>query len=175
MRKRSSGDKLRKEDKYNPEYIDFGPDTTVYWSECALEIDGEVKFDYDWITGWIKHNGDGWRLPTVEEVKQLKWVKPTMYAAPYNDFEYGYIGFQMSDENDVLISDKNKLLKYRRIPNVTSTVDHFWTNDMWESNDFTNGFIKEYGFNNQWKFKIYIVNKNNRNPVFLVKDKKSED
>ena len=167
---KGAGESIKKEDEYNPEYIDFGKDTTVYWADCALEIDGEIKFDYDWINGWIEHNGNGWRLPTENEVRQLNWERSIMYTTPYNDFEKGFIGFQMGDKNGNLIPDK--LLKYRRIPSKTSNVDHFWTNDVHESDNYTNGFIRVYGFDNQFRFNIWIVNKNNRNPVFLVKDKK---
>lgn len=175
MLDRGSGDTVRKEDEYNPEYIDFGPETTVYWSDCALEIDGEVKFDYDWINGWIKYNGDGWRLPTVEEVKQLKWMRGYYNLKPFGDFKSGCIWFHIGNNMKNPVFDEKNVLKLERIPNKTSTIDQFWTNDVFESDDFWNGSPKVYGFNNEGKFSIKVVNKDNKYPVFLVKDKKSED
>ena len=70
MQDRSSGETIRKEDKFNPDYVDFGDDTTVYWAIDNLEIDGEGKFYFDDIKDY---NNNGWRLPTVDEVNQLKW------------------------------------------------------------------------------------------------------
>lgn len=67
---RSAGEVVRDEDKFNPDYVDFGPDTTVYWAIDNLEIDGEVKFYFDDVKDY---NNNGWRLPTVDEVNQLKW------------------------------------------------------------------------------------------------------
>ena len=82
---RSSGDTIRKEDKFNPNYVDFGDDTTVYWAIDNLEIDGEGKFYFDDIKDY---NNNGWRLPTVKEVNQLIWSIWISWYEGCNPFKF---------------------------------------------------------------------------------------
>ncbi len=154
---KGAGESIKKEDEYNPDYIDFGNNTTVYWAENNLIIDGDPKFKYNWINGWLKYNGNGWRLPTQEEVDQLKWKSPVV------NLKTGEYLFPIGGR------DEDRYLIYTKITNYTSTSDRFMTKD---ESTFDHNFIITYGFDNVGRFKILGVNKEVRMPVFLVKDKK---
>ena len=148
MQDRSSGDKIRQEDKFNPDYVDFGDDTTVYWAIDNLEIDGEGKFYFDDIKDY---NNNGWRLPTVDEVNQLKW----------NIWISWYEGC-----NHLKFDDGNEL----KLKTNGSGGFNMWTKEI--NTKFPNAAYA-YGFNNSHDFDITSFNKSiNRLFVFLVKDKK---
>lgn len=148
MQDRSSGDTVRKEDKFNPDYVDFGDDTTVYWAIYNLEIDGEGKFYFDDIKDY---NNNGWRLPTVDEVSQLKW----------NIWISWYEGC-----NHLKFDDGNEL----KLKTNGSGGFNMWTKEI--NTKFPNAAYA-YGFNNSQDFDITSFNKSiNRLFVFLVKDKK---
>ena len=147
MQDRSAGDAVRKEDKFNPDYVDFGDDTTVYWAIDNLEIDGEGKFDFDDIKDY---NNNGWRLPTVKEVNQLKW---NIWIAWYK----GCYHLQFDDGNELKLKTNG------------SGGFHMWTKD---NTKFPN-IAYAYGFDNSQHFDITSFNKSiNKLFVFLVKDKK---
>ena len=148
MQDRSSGETIRKEDKFNPDYVDFGDDTTVYWAIDNLEIDGEGKFYFDDIKDY---NNNGWRLPTVDEVNQLKW----------NIWISWYEGC-----NHLKFDDGNEL----KLKTNGSGGFNMWTKEI--NTKFPNAAYA-YGFNNSHDFDITSFNKSiNRLFVFLVKDKK---
>ena len=145
---RSAGEVIRDEDKFNPDYVDFGPDTTVYWAIDNLEIDGEVKFHFDDIKDY---NNNGWRLPTVDEVNQLKWNIRTSWYKGCKYFEF---------------EDGNKL----RLKTNGNGGFHMWTKEI---NPKFPSAAYAYGFNNSNDFDVTSFNKSiNRLFVFLVKDKK---
>ncbi len=145
---RSAGDVVRDEDKFNPDYVDFGEDTTVYWAVDNLEIDGEVKFYFDDVKDY---NNNGWRLPTVDEVNQLKWnVRIAWYE--------GCKHLKFDDGNEL------------RLKTNGSGGFHMWTKEI--NVKFPSGAYA-YGFDNMNTFNIDSFNKSiNRLFVFLVKDKK---
>ena len=148
MQDRSSGETIRKEDKFNPDYVDFGDDTTVYWAIDNLEIDGEGKFYFDDIKDY---NNNGWRLPTVDEVNQLKW----------NIWISWYEGC-----NHLKFDDGNEL----KLKTNDSDGFHMWTKEI--NTKFPDAAYA-YGFDNSHDFDITSFNKSiNRLFVFLVKDKK---
>ena len=145
---RSSGDTIRKEDKFNPNYVDFGDDTTVYWAIDNLEIDGEGKFYFDDIKDY---NNNGWRLPTVDEVNQLKWNIWISWNKGCNHLKF---------------DDGNEL----KLKTNGSGGFHMWTKEI--NTKFPNTAYA-YGFDNSHNFDITSFNKSiNRLFVFLVKDKK---
>ena len=148
MQDRSSGDKIRQEDKFNPDYVDFGDDTTVYWAIDNLEIDGEGKFYFDDIKDY---NNNGWRLPTVDEVNQLKWNIWISWNKGCNHLKF---------------DDGNEL----KLKTNGSGGFHMWTKEI--NTKFPNAAYA-YGFDNSHDFDITSFNKSiNRLFVFLVKDKK---
>ena len=148
MQDRSSGETIRKEDKFNPDYVDFGDDTTVYWAIDNLEIDDEGKFYFDDIKDY---NNNGWRLPTVDEVNQLKW----------NIWISWYEGC-----NHLKFDDGNEL----KLKTNDSDGFHMWTKEI--NTKFPDAAYA-YGFDNSHDFDITSFNKSiNRLFVFLVKDKK---
>ena len=148
MQDRSSGDTVRDEDKFNPDYVDFGDNTTVYWAIDNLEIDGEGKFYFDDIKDY---NNNGWRLPTVDEVNQLKW----------NIWISWYEGC-----NHLKFDDGNEL----KLKTNDSDGFHMWTKEI--NTKFPDAAYA-YGFDNSHDFDITSFNKSiNRLFVFLVKDKK---
>ena len=147
MQDRSSGETIRKEDKFNPDYVDFGDDTTVYWAIDNLEIDGEGKFYFDNIKDY---NNNGWRLPTVDEVNQLKW---NIWIAWYKGCNH----LKFDDGNELKLKTNN------------NDGFHMWTKD----NTKFPIIAYAYGFDNSDDFDITSFNKSiNRLFVFLVKDKK---
>ena len=148
MQDRSSGDTVRKEDKFNPDYVDFGDDTTVYWAIDNLEIDGEGKFYFDDIKDY---NNNGWRLPTVDEVNQLKW---NIWIAWYEGCNH----LKFDDDNELKLKTNG------------SGGFYMWTKEI--NTKFPNAAYA-YGFDNSHDFDITSFNKSiNRLFVFLVKDKK---
>ena len=145
---RSAGEIIRDEDKFNPDYVDFGPDTTVYWAIDNLEIDGEVKFYFDDVKDY---NNNGWRLPTVDEVNQLKWN----IRIPWYD---GCKHLKFDGGNEL------------RLKTNGSGGFHMWTKEI---NTKFPSSAYAYGFNNSNDFDVTNFNKSfNRLFVFLVKDKK---
>ena len=148
MQDRSSGETIRKEDKFNPDYVDFGDDTTVYWAIDNLEIDGEGRFYFDDIKDY---NNNGWRLPTVDEVNQLKW---NIWISWYEGCNH----LQFDDGNEVKLKTNN------------NDGFHMWTKEI--NTKFPNTAYA-YGFDNSHDFDITSFNKSiNKLFVFLVKDKK---
>ena len=147
MQDRSSGETIRKEDKFNPDYVDFGDDTTVYWTIDNLEINGEGKFYFDDIKDY---NNNGWRLPTVDEVNQLKW---NIWISWYEGCKH----LQFDDGNELKLKTNG------------SGGFHMWTKDNTKFPDAAYA----YGFDNSQHFDITSFNKSiNKLFVFLVKDKK---
>lgn len=146
---RSSGEVIRDEDKFNPDYVDFGDNTTVYWAIDNLEIDGEVKFYFSDVQ---KYNNNGWRLPTVDEVKQINWDN---IRTPWYD-GCKHLKFQGGIELRLFTNGSGGF--------------HMWTKDAcakWPTAAWS------YGYDNMDKFSVDSFNKNlNRLFVFLVKDKK---
>ena len=148
MQDRSAGETIRKEDKFNPDYVDFGDDITVYWAIDNLEIDGEGKFYFDDIKDY---NNNGWRLPTVDEVNQLKWNIWISWNKGCNHLKF---------------DDGNEL----KLKTNGSGGFHMWTKEI--NTKFPNAAYA-YGFDNSHDFDITSFNKSiNRLFVFLVKDKK---
>ncbi len=145
---RSAGDVVRDEDKFNPDYTDFGPNTTVYWAIDNLEIDGKVKFYFDDVKDY---NNNGWRLPTIDEVNQLKWnIRISWYD------ECRHLEFDSGDE--------------LKLKTHGSGGFHMWTKEI--NPKFPSGAYA-YGFDNSYNFDISNFNKSiNKLFVFLVKDKK---
>ena len=145
---RSNGDVIRDEDKFNPDYVDFGPETTVYWAIDNLEIDGEVKFYFDDVKDY---NNNGWRLPTIDEVNQLKWNVRISWKEGCKHLEF---------------DDGNEL----RLKTNGSGGFHMWTKEI---NTKFPSSAYAYGFDNSYIFDVNNFNKSiNRLFVFLVKDKK---
>lgn len=156
IHKRSNGELERKEDSFNPEYIDFGPDTTVYWAQDALELNGETEFNFEDVENY---NNNGWRLPTVKEVEQVDFAKRDKRINWYREDDgIGYTHLKFN-EGTLKIKDED-----------TYATSHLtlWTKDRhekWKHDAYV------YGFHN-YKFDIYsssfLINKHY---VFLVKDK----
>ena len=146
---RSAGEVVRDEDKFNPDYVDFGPETTVYWAINNLEVDdGEVKFYFDDVKDY---NNNGWRLPTVDEVNQLKWNVRISWKEGCKHLEF---------------DDGNEL----RLKTNGSGGFHMWTKEI---NTKFPSSAYAYGFDNSYIFDVNNFNKSiNRLFVFLVKDKK---
>lgn len=147
IRKRGNGTDVKQEDTFNPEYVDFGENTTVYWAVESLEIDDENKFYFDEVEDY---NNNGWRLPTIEEVKQLDWshIRVSWYDG------YKHIKFQGGDELKINTADYGF---------------HIWTS---ESDPKFKNCVYSYGCDNMGHFDIDSTNKGiNRLYVFLVKDK----
>ena len=148
IRNRVNGDIVRQEDAFNPDYIDFGENTTVYWMQDNLQIDGKVKFPFDDVKDY---NNNGWRLPTKEEVEQLNWDGVKIQ---YKGFGFKYFVFP----------DGNKL--------------KIWTNGnggtrLWSSEivvKYPTGAYA-YGINNAQKYTVDPFNRGTKLFVFLVKDK----
>lgn len=154
IHKRSNGEQERKEDRFNPEYVDFGPDTTVYWAKDALEIDGENRFYFEDVENY---NNNGWRLPTLEEVKQVDFqnCRRSWYR---DDDGVGYHWIKL--ENGTLrIKTEESIYGFSA-----------WTKDRlekWQNHAY------DYGYDNMSKFDIDSDNiHQTRLYVFLVKDKK---
>ena len=78
IRKKSLGQEERQEFAFNPDYIDFGDKTTVYWTTNCFSYENQVKFYYDNIEGY---ENNGWRLPTMAEVGQLDWENCQIYMS----------------------------------------------------------------------------------------------
>ena len=167
VHKRSRGDEIRKEDAYNPEYIDFGEDTTVYWAKHNFEIDGETRFTFDEVKDF---NNDGWRLPTTEEVQQLQW------KGAYTNFRDNTIDFLARGPKE----SRGQYLKLTR--NYTgkgsdgsigdmrnSTLTPLWTSTI---SGWNKEYIDAYGFDNVGTFKFYSYLPEATHAVFMVKDKK---
>ena len=149
---RSTGDTVRKEDDFNPEYIDFGPETTVYWACDALEENDVAKrYYFEDIKGF---NKNGWRLPTEEEVKQVDFSKQNVRIY----WAKGYMNI-VFPEGTLRIKTTDIYYGF-----------HMWTdNHTYESETFE----IVYGYDNMHNFDIHNCNKfSNRLYVFLVKDKK---
>ena len=151
IQRRSAGDTVRDEDKFNPDYVDFGENTTVYWAIDNLEIDGEVKFYFDDVKDY---NNNGWRLPTVDEVNQLKWnVRIAWYE--------GCKHLKFDDEQEL------------RLKTNGSGGFHMWTKEI---NTKFPSSAYAYGFNNSNDFDVTNFNKSiNKLFVFLVKDKRTNE
>ena len=148
MQDRSAGDVVRKEDDYNPEYVDFGEGTTVYWAVDNLKIDGEIKFNFDDVKDI---NKNGWRLPTVDEVNQLKWNINISWYDGCNHLKF---------------EDGNEL----RLATYRIGGFHMWTNEL--NKKFPTSAYS-YGFDNMGIFNIDSFSISfNKLFVFLVKDKK---
>ena len=150
MRKRSSGEQIRKEDEFNPEYIDFGEGTSVVWATEALEIEGEVKFSFEDVKNY---NNNGWRLPTVKEVQQIDFNRDNVriyWVSGYNTLQF--------PEGKIKIHTDESGRGF-----------HMWTKDRhekWNNDAYT------YGYDNSYTFNIDSTNIHiNKCYVFLVKDK----
>ena len=148
---RNSGEVVRKEDQFNPEYIDFGDNTTVYWAKENLVIDGKSEFYFDDVQNY---NNNGWRLPTNKEVQELNWSKADIYWA------YGYVNIEFKGIEDGILRIKR---------GVSSTGFHMWTKDRHER--FKNDTYA-YGYDNSYHFMVEPWGHINKCYVFLVKDKK---
>ena len=66
--KRSNTGEDRREDKFNPDFVDLGEHTSVYWTTENLVLDGNDTFTWDEIYNF---NKTGWRLPTRKELKEV--------------------------------------------------------------------------------------------------------
>ena len=154
IHKRSNGEQERKEDRFNPEYVDFGPDTTVYWAKDALEIDGENRFYFEDVENY---NNNGWRLPTLEEVKQVDFqnCRRSWYR---DDDGIGYHWIKL-EHGTLRIKTEESIYGFSA-----------WTKDRlekWQNHAY------DYGYDNMSKFDIDSDNIHYAKLyVFLVKDKK---
>jgi hypothetical protein len=147
IQRRSAGDTVREEDKFNPEYFDFGKDTTVYWASESLEINGREDFHFNEIKNY---NENGWRLPTIEEVGQIDWHK-----AKNNIIFYSGV-WKINVLGNVFKLKTN----FRRL--------FMWTCEEDKSNRHN---AIAYGFHDAYDFYVDSFDKNNGFCVFLVKDK----
>ena len=133
------------------EFIDFGGNTTVLWAKYALEIDGKNTFSFDEVKDFYDN---GWRLPTVEEVKQI--FKPnTRWNAPWYD------GCR-------IIKIKGEELRIRGEEPWNGF--NIWTKD--EDTRWEAPHAYSYGISNSYEFDIHSYGTWQRFYVFLVKDKK---
>lgn len=153
MHKRSNGEQERKEDKFNPEYVDFGENTTVYWAKDALNIDGENKFYFKDVE---YYNNNGWRLPTLEEVKQVDFNH--VWKRWYRDDDgTGYVWLEYP-AGTLRIKTEKSIYGF-----------HAWTKDRHEK---WQNLVYDYGYDNMSIFNIDSSNiHQTRLYVFLVKDK----
>ena len=150
--KRADGTLDRKEDIAVREFIDFGDDCTVYWAKDALEIDGKNLFYFEDVQDY---NDREWRLPTVEEVKQVGLNYIVSRSWYRDDDGIGYIWIQYP----------NGTLRIKTEDGMASSIN-MWTKD--RNNIFNN---QAYYYN--YKFETYSgAIKISRLYVFLVKDKK---
>jgi hypothetical protein len=153
IHKRSNGTTVRKEDSFNPEYIDFGENTTVYWAKDNLIIDDKDKFYFEDVENY---NNNGWRLPTLEEVKQVDFshVRKSWYR---DDDNTGYVWLEYP-AGTLRIKTEESIYGF-----------HAWTKDRHEK---WQNFAYDYGYDNMSKFNIDFSSiHQNRLYVFLVKDK----
>lgn len=71
MRKRSSGEQIRKEDTIKTNIKDISPvdiGVSVLWADKDLEVNGDTFVYIDQVKGFEK---DGWRLPSQKEADEL--------------------------------------------------------------------------------------------------------
>lgn len=149
IHKRSTGEGERQEDAFHPDYIDFGPDTTVYWAVDNLEIDGEGKLSFEDVKDY---NNNGWRLPTLEEVNQVNW----------NDIRTPWYDHC----THLLFPDGNEL----KLKRESNNGFHMWASDY---DPKFPSCAQSYGFDNMSKFNTDSFNINwNKLYVFLVKSKR---
>ena len=147
MQDRGTGDTVKKEDEFNPEYIDFGENTTVYWAKESLVLGDDEKFSwYD-----IKdYNNNGWRLPTLEEVKQVNWPKVNV-----SWYEHGW-HIRFEDGNEIkVITDGSE-------PSM-------WTSSYEQRINTVSVYYYGYGGS---RFNINSCIPYSKDFVILVKDKK---
>ena len=147
MLDRSIGDTVRKEDAFNPEYIDFGENTTVYWAVENLQIDGDSRFTFYKVQNY---NNNGWRLPTIEEVNQIDWSVATKW------WSGGH--WNISPVKDHIL----------KLFSGTGVSLYMWTCE--ENKAFTSAAYA-YGFYDAHEYSLKDFNKNCKLFVLLVKDK----
>ena len=69
MQERGTGDTIKKEDQIitnikDMKPVDLGSDVPVYFADIDLEVNGEVKFTWEEVKGFIqKIEETGWELP----------------------------------------------------------------------------------------------------------------
>lgn len=149
IRQKSLGKESREEFAFHPDYIDFGPHTTVYWAIDNLVIDGEGKLAFQDVKDY---NKDGWRLPTLEEVKQLDWenIRHKWYE--------GRLHIKFPDGNEF------------RIKTSSNNGCHIWTSEI---NQKYPTCAHTYGYDSEDKFSTSDFNYRwNKLYVLLVKSKK---
>lgn len=155
IRRRGNGTDVKNEDKFNPEYIDFGENTSVYWAVDNLNIDGQTIFKFDEVKDY---NNNGWRLPTVEEVKQLNWKGGKTYW-DLRDYKHKVFAFPGGD-------------KLRLKCSPTGNVPFMWTCEEADRDKIGLGdMVWRYGYDNTGDFGLSACHKDNKSPAFLVKDK----
>ena len=151
IRRRGLGDDIKEEDAFNPEYIDFGENTTVVWAKEALEINGEVEFYFKEVKDY---NNNGWRLPTKEEVEQINFHRDNVriyWAEGYETLKF--------PEGELRIHTD---ISGRGFRMWTSTLEEKWDN-----------YAYSYGYDNSYHFEIRGSGTSmNTMYAFLVKDKK---
>ena len=147
IRRRGIGSSEKQEDTFNPDYIDFGKNTTVYWAIDNLQIDGKVKFQFDEVR---VYNNNGWRLPTKEEVEQLNWDGAKL------QYKIGFKYFIFPDGNKLEIRTNGE------------GGTRMWTSEIVEK--YPTG-AWGYGLNNAEKYTSDPFNRGTKLFVFLVKDK----
>lgn len=149
IRKKSLGQEERQENAFNPDYIDFGDDTTVYWTKKTIDINGNNRFLFDEIKDY---NNNGWRLPTFEEVNQINWYDCKIY----------------SHKGDTYIKLQNGefIIECGDLGNI----------NMWMKEEKSNFMKNSYGYNNNQGTHEFSIKRFNRNYstlyLLLVKDKK---
>ena len=149
LQNKSLGKVVRKEDAFNPDYIDFGENTSVYWMTENLIIDGKSRFVFDDIKDY---NNNGWRLPTVDEVKELNWdgVK-IVWLGKKNTFRF-------PDGNEITLN----------FCNVTPA-NRLWTKNIYDKSPTA---VWGYGLDMGNKFTLDPFNRqHNKLLVVLVKNK----
>ena len=153
IRKQSAGTVDRKEDDT---YVDFGPNTTVYWSKDALEIDGRNRFYFEEMENY-SHNG--WRLPTVDEVKEIEHELWHIDQSWYRDDDG--VGYEWLEFPHGTLRIKSEM--------GFDGGCRMWTK---ERHPRFKNCAYDFGFNNSSKFSIDTAGINSaRLYVFLVKDK----
>lgn len=149
IRKKSLGQEERQENAFNPDFIDFGDDTTVYWTKKNIEINGNNRFLFDEVKDY---NNNGWRLPTFEEVSQINWYDCEIY----------------SHKGDTYIKLQNGefVIESAGLGNI----------NMWMKEEKSNFMKNSYGYNNNQGTHEFSIKRFNRNYstlyLLLVKDKK---
>lgn len=148
--KRSNTGEDRREDKFNPDFVDLGEHTSVYWTTENLVLDGNDTFTWDEI---YNYNKTGWRLPTRKELKEVNWKESRVR---WKD-----------GEKNIMIGDKILKINDHTYKYLGQRIA------IWSKTEETRFKTSAYYLSvTGVDYNIDTANKHNRLFVFLVKDKK---